>query len=120
MRDCFKAGTTSLIMGYMTAFFTYSGMYFVAEIGDEIKNPHQNIPLSIIIASIIIGLLYITTSLVFSGGLGWEFIKANKPNLVGASSVLFNPFLSNLIKVSAVIAVVMPINSIFAGASRLA
>ncbi len=116
----FKAGTTSLIRGSMTAFFAYSGMYFVAEIGDEIKNPHKNIPLSIIIASIIIGALYITTSLVFSGGLGWDFIKANQPNLVGASSVFFNPYLTNLIKISAIIAVVMPINSIFAGASRLA
>ena len=118
--DPFRAGTTSLIKGSMTAFFAYTGMYFVAEIGDEIKNPHRNIPLSIIIASIIIGILYITTSLVFSGGLGWGYIKANKPNLVNASSVLFNPYLTNIIKISAIIAVVMPINSIFAGASRLA
>ncbi len=113
------AGMGTIFGGALTAFFAYTGMYFVAEIGDEIHESDKNIPRAIIIASLIIGLLYISTTLVFSGALGWETIRAEQPNLAEAAQLIFPGWAYYLIQFSGVVAVIMPINSIYAASSRL-
>lgn len=114
----FGAGTGPILKGSVTAFFAYTGIYFVAEIGDEIENPHQNIPRSIFLASLVIGILYLGTALVFSGGLGWETIIRHTPNLADASRIMFSPTLSAIIRVCAIAAIITPINAIYLSSSR--
>lgn len=114
-----EAGMGTIFGGALTAFFAYTGMYFVAEIGDEIYESDKNIPRAIIIASLIIGLLYLSTTLVFSGALGWDTIKATEPNLAEAARMIFPGWAYYLIQLSGVVAVIMPINSIYAASSRL-
>ncbi|ACB85307.1 amino acid permease-associated region [Natranaerobius thermophilus JW/NM-WN-LF] len=114
-----EAGMGTIFGGALTAFFAYTGMYFVAEIGDEIEESDKNIPRAIIIASIIIGLLYLSTTLVFSGALGWDTIKAAEPNLAEAAQIIFPGWTFYFIQLSGVVAVIMPINSIYAASCRL-
>ncbi|OWZ83416.1 APC family permease [Natranaerobius trueperi] len=114
-----EAGIGAIFGGALTAFFAYTGMYFVAEIGDEIEESDKNIPRAIIIASIIIGLLYLSTTLVFSGALGWDTIINKEPNLAQAAHKILPTDFFYFIQISGVVAVIMPINSIYAASSRL-
>jgi APA family basic amino acid/polyamine antiporter len=111
-------GVGSLIKGSLSAYFAYTGMYFIAEIGEEIEEPEKNIPRSIIIASIIIGLLYIITAIVYTGGLDKQIIKEYEPNLAQASRLLFNGTIENIIKFCATVAIIAQVNVLFVGTSR--
>lgn len=113
-----QAGIGPVIRGSMTAFYAYTGLYIVAEIGDEIQNPRENIPKSIIIASTVVGILYIVASLVFSGALGWAVIRTNEPNLAQASKLLFGYRLAAFIQVSAIMAIMAPMNATYITSSR--
>jgi len=114
----FGAGVSPILYGSVTAFFAFTGVNVVAEIGEEIKDPHKNIPRSIGIAMVIIGVLYLTTALVFSGGLGWEKIVQHEPNLAQASSLIHSPMVSYLISLCAIAAIITPLNSIYLASSR--
>jgi APA family basic amino acid/polyamine antiporter len=110
-------GIGPVLKGSMSAFYAYTGLYIVAEVGDEVENPQKNIPKSIIIASAIVGFLYLVTTLVFTGGLGWDTIKAFEPNLAQASALLENPW-APLIQVCAMVAIITPMNAAYMASSR--
>lgn len=114
----FAAGPGALIKGSMTAFYAYTGLYFIAEIGGEVQEPNKTIPRSICIAGGVIGFLYFITALVFSGGLGWQAIKQYQPNLAEAAGFLFRPSIAAVIQLSALTAVINPINSLYITGSR--
>lgn len=115
----FTAGTSSLLQGSAAAFFAYTGLYFVAEIGDEVKNPQKNVPLAIFLSALVLGLLYLAVALVFSWGLNWDQIRSLEPNLSQAASLLLSPQLAAIVQFSALVAVFTPINAIFTASSRL-
>lgn len=119
LQNPLEAGLGTLLKGSTVAFFAYTGLYFVAEIGDEIRNPQRTIPLAIFFSCLVLGLLYLAVTLVFSGGLGWDLIREAEPNLAGAAGHLFNPPLAALLQFSALIAVFTPINAIYTSSSRL-
>ncbi len=114
-----EVGWGPLLQGTAAAFFAYTGLYFIAEIGDEVKNAQRNIPLAIFLSSIILGFLYLSVAMVFSTGLGWEKIKVLEPNLAQAASVLLPPQLAFLLRLSAIVAIFTPINAIYTSSSRL-
>jgi len=114
-----EVGWGPLLQGTAAAFFAYTGLYFIAEIGDEVKNAQRNIPLAIFLSSIILGAIYLSVAIVFSGGLGWEKIKEIQPNLAQAAGVLLPPQLASLVRLSAVVAIFTPINAIYTASSRL-
>jgi len=114
----FGAGIGPILYGSVTAFFAYTGMYFVAEIGEEIENPQVNIPRSIFIASLIIGILYLGTAIVFSGSLGWDTIIKYRPNLAQATNLVHSPGVAIFVRLCAIVAIIAPINAIYIFASR--
>jgi len=111
-------GIGPVLKGSMSAFYAYTGLYIVAEVGDEVENPQKNIPKSIFIASVIVGLLYLFTTFVFSGGLGWDTIKEYEPNLAQAARLLINPWAAALIQISAMVAIITPMNAAYMASSR--
>ena len=62
--------------------YDYLGYYDVCYIGDEVKDPGRVIPRSIIISTIVVGLLYIAINLSIIGVIPWrEFVPADtNPN----------------------------------------
>jgi len=112
-------GWGPLLQGTAAAFFAYTGLYFIAEIGDEVKNAQKNIPLAILLSSIILGILYLAVAIVFSWGLGWEQIKQLKPNLAQAAGILLPSQVAGFVRLSAVVAIFTPINAIYTSSSRL-
>jgi APA family basic amino acid/polyamine antiporter len=107
------AGAGPILKGSLTAFYAYTGLYVIAEMGEEVQNPQRNIPLSIFIASIIVGFLYLFTALVFSGGLGWDLIKELQPNLVQASALMLPRWATTIVRLSAITAIMAPMNACF-------
>ena len=47
-----------------TIFFSYIGLDAVSTAGEEVKDPHRNLPLAILIALVVVTSLYVLTSLV--------------------------------------------------------
>ena len=112
------AGAGTILKGSMTAFYAYTGLYIVAEVGDEVQNAQRNIPRSIIISSAVVGFLYLGTTLTFAGGLGWDTIKALRPNLVQAAQLMLNPWVAGLVQLGAVLAIITPMNASYMASSR--
>ncbi len=111
-------GIGPVLKGGMAAFYAYTGLYIVAEVGDEVQNPQRNIPRSIFIASVIVGMLYLVTTLVFSGGIGWDKIRESAPNLAQASMMLLNPQAAAVVQFSAMVAIMTPMNASYMASSR--
>lgn len=112
------AGAGTILKGSMTAFYAYTGLYIVAEVGDEVQNAQKNIPRSIIISSAVVGLLYLGTTLTFAGGLGWDTIKALRPNLAQAAGLMLNPWVAGLVQLGAILAIITPMNASYMASSR--
>jgi APA family basic amino acid/polyamine antiporter len=63
----FPTGFGGIFLGAVILSFSYAGFTAIIEIGGEVKNPKRNIPLGIFISLIMVLILYILVSLVFTG-----------------------------------------------------
>lgn len=59
-------GWGGLALASVLCYYSYVGFAVIAELGEEMKNPKRNIPLSIGISAIIIFIAYVIISLVFN------------------------------------------------------
>jgi len=66
-------GMTGLIMATILCYSTCMGFQIIAEMGEEIKNPRQNIPLALVIGGAIVLLLYILIGTVFVSNVPYNF-----------------------------------------------
>jgi len=65
-------GIGSVAMASVLCYFSYVGFATIAELGEEMRNPKRNIPLSIGIAAMIIFFLYALISVVFNKVMGFH------------------------------------------------
>ncbi|MBD3216187.1 MAG: amino acid permease [Candidatus Lokiarchaeota archaeon] len=63
----FPQGFLGIFLGAVILSFSYAGFTAIIEIGGEVKNPKRNIPLGIFISLIMVLILYILVSIVFTG-----------------------------------------------------
>ena len=64
LADFAPFGVAGVTAAAGTIFFSYIGLDAVSTAGEEVKNPHRNLPLAILIALVIVTSLYVLTSLV--------------------------------------------------------
>ncbi|MDO5406561.1 MAG: APC family permease [Eubacteriales bacterium] len=111
--DGFK-GFSSAVALY--AFSTY-GQYMVVNFGKDAENPKKNIPLAIMISSVIILIVYVGIALVNSGILPISE-TANKPLTVVAEKILPGPFLPLFIIGGPLMALATTVNSFYSARSN--
>ncbi len=111
--DGFK-GFSSAVALY--AFSTY-GQYMVVNFGKDAENPKKDIPLAIIISSVIILIVYVGIALVQSGILPVSE-TAGKPLTVVAQSILPAPLMMLFIIGGPLMALATTINSFYSARSN--
>ena len=103
----------------IAVIFSYSGWFVSAYIGDEIKKPERNLPLSIVYGTIIVTVLYVAVNMVYLYAIPLEGIKGvvNIGEVVGRK--LLNPGIVNVVSVAIILSIAASINATVLAGARL-
>jgi len=118
LQPLFPKGVSPLALAAITAFFSYAGVFVIAEIAGEIKNPGRNIPLAILLSFVVIILLYTLVPLALNMIIPWNELSETKMAVVTASQLFLPKPLVTLIAISALFAAATSVNGILLGLSR--
>jgi APA family basic amino acid/polyamine antiporter len=107
-----KTSWTLLFSTPMIAvIFTYSGWFASAYIGSEIRNPQRNLPLSLIIGTSIVMVLYTLINMLYLYSMPLPVLK-DSINVVQTSvGYLFSPSLAGFASVPIILAIAASINA---------
>jgi amino acid transporter len=102
-------------------FISYGGLTKIASVAEEIKNPSRNIPLGMILALVIVGIIYALVAFVTTGLLsGVDLQQSLTPisDAAGAEGNFFGPSGVIIMALAAVLAFVSTANAGIISASR--
>ena len=99
--------------------FTYSGWFTSAYLGSEIKKPERNLPLSLLLGTAIVGILYTLINVVYLYALPLPELKGLVNVGQATATVLFNSTVSTVISVAIILAICSSINATIMGGSRI-
>ncbi|MGA3084465.1 MAG: amino acid permease [Thermodesulfobacteriota bacterium] len=99
--------------------FTYSGWFASAYVGSEIKKPERNIPLSLLLGTAIVGILYSLINVTYLYALPLTKIKGVVNVGQVTATALFNSTISTLISLAIILAICSSINATIMAGSRI-
>lgn len=115
----FPKGLGSFFTVVAIASFSWAGVIAIVEVAGEVKNPKRNVPLTIIISMVIIGVLYILQTYVFTSTLSWEKAAEMGSTAVLQSAARFLPEWGvNFIALGALLAMATTVNSMILMGAR--
>ena len=97
-------GYGSILDAAVPAFYSYSGFITLTAIGEEIKNPKKNIPLTLAITLFVVATIYTLITLVLPGLIPWQELGSLAAPMSQASSLFLPGWFAILITVSALMA----------------
>jgi APA family basic amino acid/polyamine antiporter len=106
-------GVTGMVMAIVLCYSACMGFQVIAEMGEEIKNPKRNIPLSMIIGGLIVLVIYIVVGAVFMGTVTYDFdsmMKMKSP-LIDSANTFLAPGWVGFIAFGALFAAVTALNA---------
>lgn len=118
MRPLFPNGLSPIPLAAITAYMSYSGVFVIAEIAGEIKNPHRNIPLAIAMSFCLIIVVYALVALALPMLIPWSELGQTEMAVVTASQVFLPKPVVTFIALSALLAAATSVNGIMLGLSR--
>jgi len=118
LEPLFPRGVSMLGLAAITAFFSYAGVFVIAEIAGEIKNPGRNIPLAILFSFIVIILLYTLVPLALNMLVPWQELGLTNRAVVTAAEIFMPDYLVTFVAISALFAAATSVNGIMLGLSR--
>ena len=84
-------GISGMVLAIVLCYSACMGFQVIAEMGEEIKNPKRNIPLSMVIGGIIVLVIYIVVGAVFTSSIPYDYdalMKMKSPLLDSANTFL--------------------------------
>jgi len=99
--------------------FTYSGWFASAYLGSEIKSPERNLPLSLLIGTAIVGILYTLINVVYLYALPLGELKSAVNVGQITATALFNSNISLLISLTIILAICSSVNATIMSGSRI-
>lgn len=86
-------GAGGMIMAVILCYSVCMGFQVIAELGEEMKNPGRNIPLSLLIGGAIVLGIYILVGMVFINAVPYDFesIKAMNAPLMDTGKLFLSP-----------------------------
>ena len=111
-------GWTPVVLASITAYFSYTGVFIIAEVAGEIKSPGRTIPLAILISFALIILIYALVPFALTSVLTWESLGATDMAVVTAAEQFLPGWLVASIAAGALLAAATSINGILMGLSR--
>ncbi len=95
----------------IAVIFTYSGWFASAYIGSEIRNPQRNLPLSLILGTLVVTVLYTLMNTLYLFSLPIAKLE-NTVNVAHASlASLFSPAVAGLVSIPIILAIAASINA---------
>ena len=109
----FPEGIGSFFLVVAIATFSWAGFIAITEVAGEVRNPKRNIPVALILSIVIILIIYILQTYVFTGTLLWTEAAEIGPVAVLAAAANFLPEgVVAYIAIAALLAMATTINSI--------
>jgi APA family basic amino acid/polyamine antiporter len=99
--------------------FTYSGWFASAYLGSEIKKPERNLPLSLLLGTAIVGILFTLMNVVYLYALPLDKLQGAVNVGQITATALFNPTIALLISVAIILAICSSINATIMSGSRI-
>jgi len=118
LQPMFPKGISPLIIAAITAYFSYAGVFVIAEIAGEVKEPGKTIPRAILISFIVVISVYILVPLALVMTLPFDSYSGSSLAVVNASNKILPTWITNFIAVGALFAAATSINGIIMGLSR--
>jgi len=118
LQPMFPNGFSVLGLAAITAYFSYGGVFVIAEIAGEVKNPARNIPRAIALSLAIVVVIYTLVPLALSMVIPWQELGSTNMAIVTAAQVFLPSWLVTFIAVGALFAAATSVNGIMMGLSR--
>ncbi|MBE0426154.1 MAG: amino acid permease [Nitrospirae bacterium] len=103
----------------IAVIFTYSGWFVSAYIGDEVKNPTRNLPLSLLLGTSIVAILYTLINITYLYALPLSGLKGIVNVAQLTAGELFSPVFTNIISFSIILAITASINATILAGARI-
>ncbi len=103
----------------IAVIFTYSGWFAVAYIGGEIKNPRRNLPLSLILGTLCVTLIYLLINLVYLYALPMTQLQGAVNVAQVAMTGLYGPAVAGLVSIPIMLAIAAGINATILTGARV-
>ena len=103
----------------VAVIFSYSGWFVSGYVGDEIKKPERNLPLSIFIGTVIVTVLFTMINITYLYAIPITIMKGtiNVGQIVGKK--LFNPYFVYIIGIAIILVVAASINATILAGARI-
>jgi len=111
-------GLESILNAAVPAFYSYSGFITITAIGEEIKNPGKNIPLTLAITFFFVATIYTLITLVLPGLIPWQELGKIVAPMTSASRIFLPEWFAVMITLSALLAAATSANVALITASR--
>ena len=103
----------------IAVIFTYSGWFVSAYIGDEVKNPTRNLPLSLLIGTSIVAIIYTLINITYIYAVPLSQLKGVINVAQVTAENLFNPVFAHIISLSIILAIAASINATILAGTRI-
>jgi APA family basic amino acid/polyamine antiporter len=113
-------GLFGILQGAGFIFFAYLGFGRIAALGEEVKNPERNLPLSVLIALVASVLIYVLTGFTATGLQDYRILAQSGSPIAEAAKVMGNSTIVTAVSLGALIATVSVLLTILIGLSRVA
>jgi APA family basic amino acid/polyamine antiporter len=81
-------GGTGLALAFVLVFFAFIGFQDLANIAEEVKNPHKTLPRAIIISIIVTAIIYLLVALAVIRVISWEELSISSAPLADVAKVV--------------------------------
>lgn len=113
-------GIFGVLQGAGFIFFAYLGFGRIAALGEEVKNPQRNLPLSVLIALVVSVTVYILTGLTATGLQSYQILAQSNSPIAEAAGATGSFALVAIVSIGALIATVSVLLTNLLGLSRVA
>ncbi len=114
----FPKGIPIVLLTAIPAGFSFTGFSIITALGDEIKNPSRNIPLSIMISFFSVVFIYTIVTIAVPGLLPWQMLSGIGAPIAAASEKFLPEWFANVIAISALAAAITSVNGVLMGQAR--
>jgi len=118
MKPLFPLGGSPVVLASITAYFSYMGVFIIAEVAGEIKRPGRTIPLAIFLSFAVIIIIYTLVPYALTSVLPWQTLGSTQMAVVTASEEFLPGWLVGIVAAGALLAAATSVNGIMMGMSR--
>jgi len=113
-------GLYGVLQGAGFIFFAYLGFGRIAALGEEVKNPERNLPLSVLIALIVSIIIYVLTGFTATGLQNYQILAQSGSPIAEAAKAMGNSTIVATVSFGALIATASVLLTNLIGLSRVA